>query len=389
MTGADRYEVAQTIAAAQQTQARQNVYAAPFDALAYNGIQVNGSMDVSQQHGTTAVTTANTYVIDGWECSFGATIIALSAAQVADAPPGYKNSLKITVTTAKATLAAGDYAALSTPIEDVRMTRLAFGTASAQPVSIGFWSKIHRTGTYGGSLQNALGTRCYPFSFTQNISNTWEYKTVTIPGDTLAGVSWSANSTGFWLNFAMAAGSASLGPANAWATTSTAAYIGVTGMINGVAALTDTFQITGVVLLPGIELPSASRAPLIMRPYDQELMLCRRYLQVVGAFAMPYQGTGDQIFSYWLSPQMLGGPRVDISLFTDANYNSNGTPALNQWSFLKQNVAWAVKTGTVTTALITNWTSMVQIQFRGATWSVPPDNLALGTGNQMLIDARM
>ena len=29
--------------------ARSNIYAAPFDALAYNGMQINGSMEVSQE----------------------------------------------------------------------------------------------------------------------------------------------------------------------------------------------------------------------------------------------------------------------------------------------------------------------------------------------------
>ena len=41
----------------------------------------------------------------------------------------------------------------------------------------------------------------------------------------------------------------------------------------------DIFRITGVVVLPGIEAPSAARSPLIMRPYDQELLTCQRYWQ--------------------------------------------------------------------------------------------------------------
>jgi hypothetical protein len=34
---------------------------------------------------------------------------------------------------------------------------------------------------------------------------------------------------------------------------------------------------TGLIVLPGIELPASDRAPLIMRPFDRELELCRRY----------------------------------------------------------------------------------------------------------------
>jgi hypothetical protein len=37
------------------------------------------------------------------------------------------------------------------------------------------------------------------------------------------------------------------------------------------------FQITGVVVLPGIELPSSARAPFLTRPFGQELEICKRY----------------------------------------------------------------------------------------------------------------
>jgi hypothetical protein len=36
-------------------------------------------------------------------------------------------------------------------------------------------------------------------------------------------------------------------------------------------------QITGVIVLPGLEVPNAARSPFIMRPYDAELLTCKRY----------------------------------------------------------------------------------------------------------------
>ena len=70
------------------------------------------------------------------------------------------------------------------------------------------------------------------------------------------------------------AGTTYQSPAGAWAANGA---VGVTGTINGVAATTDYMLLTGVVVLPGIEAPSAERSPLIMRPYDQELVTCQRY----------------------------------------------------------------------------------------------------------------
>jgi hypothetical protein len=168
------YAVAQALTAAQQTQARANIAAAPIDALAYSGMQINGSTEVSQERGATALALAavgqGSFYCDQWQVySMGA---AVSVQQVADAPPGFASSIKFTVTTAKAVLAATDQTLIYQNIEGYRVSRLAFGNAAAQSVTIAFWSKIHRTGTYGGSLKNGLApVRSYPFTFTQNVAD--------------------------------------------------------------------------------------------------------------------------------------------------------------------------------------------------------------------------
>src|SRR4029079_18721192 len=55
----------------QQLDARfTGLYAAPFDALAYNGMQINGGMDVSQELGLASFVLATgftKYVVDGWQ----------------------------------------------------------------------------------------------------------------------------------------------------------------------------------------------------------------------------------------------------------------------------------------------------------------------------------
>ena len=97
---------------------------------------------------------------------------------------------------------------------------------------------------------------------------------VTIPG-CLDGV-WAVDNTiGMIITLALACGSTFTAPsANAWLTGN---YYAAPGQINAVAATSDVFRITGVIVVPGIEAPSAARSPLIMRPYDQELLACQRY----------------------------------------------------------------------------------------------------------------
>ena len=44
-------------------------YAAPFDAMAYSGLQINGGMEVSQElSAASAVSGVAKYIVDGWIC---------------------------------------------------------------------------------------------------------------------------------------------------------------------------------------------------------------------------------------------------------------------------------------------------------------------------------
>jgi hypothetical protein len=269
------YDAAQSLTGAQAAQGRANLYGAPFDALAYNGMQVNGNMEVSQANGTNAVTASGSYVVDGWQI-YNAGIQTFSAQQVTDAPPGYAASLKLSITAANASPAASDFCSILHPIEGYRVSRLAFGTPSVAPVSIGFWVKANRPGSYSASIRNGAGNRSYAFSFNVIASATWQYITATVPGD-ITGTWPNTNSAALQLTISIMSGTSYQTAANAWTAGN---FLAVTGSINGAAATTDYMQITGVVILPGIELPSAARAPFIMRSFDQEFPLCSRYYSV-------------------------------------------------------------------------------------------------------------
>jgi hypothetical protein len=275
--GAVRYDISQGLTATSQQQGRQNIYAAPFDALAYNGLQINGGMEVSQQNGTTTVIASATsakYTVDGWLISQSGAQ-ATSCTQVTTAPPGYSFSLQASYSVANPSPGAGDYCVFSQRIEGYRVARLGWGAAGAQPISFGFWIDSGRTGTYSGTVTNAATNRSYPFTFTVNATFTWEFKTVTIPGDTTG--TWAKDNTaGLIINIAMMCGTTFQGTAGAWAA---ANFLGATGTTNGVATTSDTMLITGFILLPGLELPSAARAPLIMRPFQLETEICSRYYQ--------------------------------------------------------------------------------------------------------------
>ena len=240
-----------------------------------NNIAINGGMEVDQEHAGAATTVASTYAIDNWVAAQNGTMVC-TVQQVADAPAGFSNSLKLTVGTAEASIAAGDYVQIFQNIEGFRTSRLGYGAIGALPVTLSFWTKIHRTGSYSGSLVNSVGTRSYAFAFTQNVADTWEYKTVTIPGDVTGTWIGNTNLVGLGIRFAVASGTTFTGTANAWLASNT---LGVTGTTNGVAATSDVFQITGVALLPGVMVPTAAQSVSLKRSFDQELQLCQRYFE--------------------------------------------------------------------------------------------------------------
>lgn len=231
--------------------------AAPFDALAYNGMQINGSMDVSQENvaasvavGTGSVTK---YLLDGVYCTKSGTSV-LAFQQVASVFPGYNNALKMTVTTAQASIGA-NVVALVVPIEGWRFKRAMWGTASAQPISICLWMKSSLAGTPVLRLSDGISVVVSAVSLQTLVSNTAKFCTYTFPAQTTWG---GSSTTGVGVQAEL--------------------YLADTSF-NGVSSTSNTFELTGLVVLPGIELPSSERASFIMRPFDQELLICKRYYE--------------------------------------------------------------------------------------------------------------
>lgn len=275
MTGALLLHANATAALQAVPKQQLETYAAPLDAMAYSGMQINGSMEVSQELGNTAITVPG-YMCDGWFSQKSGTMVLTSQRVAAAYAYGLNYTLAVVVATASPALAAGDFAQVVQIIEGWRIARLAWGYTAAKPITIAFWSAHARTGLHSIVVGNADGTRSYAAMYTQAVANTSQYNVVTIPGCP-DGV-WNAdNSGGIVIHFAMAAGTTFTAPtANVWHSTN---YVAGPGQVNAVAATADVFRITGVVVLPGTQAPTAAQSPLIMRPYGQELLACQRYFE--------------------------------------------------------------------------------------------------------------
>src|SRR4029077_9555713 len=109
-----------------------------------------------------------------------------------------------------------------------------------------------------------------------NAVNTWEYKSITIPGD-VTGTWLKDNSVGIQIFFAMVTGANFQAPvAGAWQAGN---YFSVAGALNFVTTTSDVFRITGVTMLPGTMAITPAQSALTIRPFPIEQLVCQRYLQ--------------------------------------------------------------------------------------------------------------
>ena len=288
---------------------------------------INGGMTIDQRNAGASVTinaTSNTYVMDRWRCRGETSDGVYTCQQVSEAPVGFKNSAKITVTTADASVDATKIYGFQQLIEGFNFADLDWGTASAKPITISFWVRSSLTGTFGGGLTNGASNRSYPFTYTISVANTWEQKSITIAGDT-SGTWASTNTTALRLNYNIGAGSDNIGTAGAWNSDNDFSATGAIDIINTLSA---TWQITGVQLEVG-----STATSFDYRPYGTELVLCQRYFeksyQQGVALGASGQGNTGQTFFVGTGNTLAGSDKIPNTTFM---VTKRTAPTINTWS---------------------------------------------------------
>jgi hypothetical protein len=300
------------------------------NSLGFRNRILNGGMVIDQRNAGASVTPGASfgYTVDRWGAAED-TDGACTVQQVADAPTGFVNSLKFTTTTADASLGATQFSYIGQFIEGLNVADLAWGSASAQTVTMSFWVKSSLTGTFGGALTNSAFNRSYPFTYAISAANTWEQKTVTIAGDT-SGTWLTTNGVGIRVQFGLGVGSTYSGTAGSWAGSQ---FISATGATSVIGTLNATWQVTGVQLEAG-----TVASPFERRPYGEMLMLCQRYARRVGGDGTNYGYAGgvfsDGGFTFMRYDQNPVEMRSTISITTylGSYRNTSGGPTTNQWA---------------------------------------------------------
>ena len=294
---------------------------------------INGDMQVSQRAtGATAVGSGY-YTIDRFK-THKSNDGAFTIEQSTDNPFGTGNSLKMAVTTADTSVAAGQYLFLSQSIEAQNLQSLLYGTSSAKTVTLSFWVKSNKTGTYVITLYKSDNTiSVIPVEYTIDSANTWEKKTITVTptagGTSLITASGGAidnnNAEGLMVIFGLAWGSTYAGGTNnTWSSNSN--HYSTSNQVNWMDSTSNNFYLSQIQLEIGDQ-----ATPFEHRSFGDELAKCQRYFHrfqsdtAYDAYAPAYWLVNHQVYSMYEFPvTMRSQPSIAVSAVSDWKIHSNG-----------------------------------------------------------------
>ena len=270
--------------------------------LSNRNLIINGSFQCSQRGSsfTTGTSNFSTYTLDRWKIVTYATDqlnLTVTQEPMNQAVPGFKNYIKISPNAAETSLASDEYTNLRQSIEAQDLQQLCYGTSSAKSLTLSFWVKSNTTGTACITFNKHDATGYYiTRTYTINSSDTWEKKTVTIPGLTPSGI---ANDNGIGLNiywFLSAGSDYTSSDSTSWVTTADSKYA-YGHAINLTDSTSDYLALAGVQLEVD-STGSGVATDFEHRSYGDELARCQRYYETHNHLTTAKTTDGD-VTSYW------------------------------------------------------------------------------------------
>tara|TARA_Y100001937_G_scaffold102331_1_gene140693 strand:+ start:208 stop:1323 length:1116 start_codon:yes stop_codon:yes gene_type:complete len=238
---------------------------------------INGAMQVAQRSTSSTGVTSNGYhACDRMNLEISSlgthTVTQETLTSGAAYLAGFTKAFRVDCTTADASPAAGDYMVFQQKIEAQNLQQLAFGTSDAKSLTLSFYVKSNKTGTYEIMHFVSDGTRQVNSTYTINSANTWEKKILSIPADT-GGTINNDNGEGWRSLFYLGRGSDRAGGSTP---TSWQAYAianeAPSQTVNIADNTANDWAITGYQLEVG-----SQATPFEHRSFGEELALCQRY----------------------------------------------------------------------------------------------------------------
>jgi len=258
------------------------------DNVKFRNIIINGDMSIAQRGTSFAGVNDGDYTLDRFLYDISGTdAYQFTVSQSTDVPTGqgFAKSMKFDCTTADTSLDADNYALIHTRLEGQNLQYLKKGTSNASSLTLSFWVKSNKTGTYIAELQDNDNNRVICKSYTISSSDTWEKKTITYAGDT-SGAFDNDNGNSLKLNLWLLSGTqfSSGTLATSWESRTNGNR--AVGQVNLADSTSNEWYITGIQLEAG-----TIASDFEFLPYDTNLQRCQRYFFSLGGSAT-YQTYG-------------------------------------------------------------------------------------------------
>ena len=245
---------------------------------------INGDMQIAQRGTSVTGTGSSQLLVDRFKMLISG-LGAWNISQATDTPTGqgFNKSFKLDCTTADASPASGDVLSIVQRFEGQNLQMLKKGTSSAESVTVSFWVKSAKTGTYVLELHDQDNSRHIGKAYTISSANTWEKKVLSFVGDTTSALD-NDNASSFQVRWWLGAGSdftSGTLPAS-WASVTNANR--AAGNVNLADSTSNDWYMTGVQLEIGT-FDVNSIPDFQFEDVGTSLARCQRY------FYNPLQGT--------------------------------------------------------------------------------------------------
>ena len=295
---------------------------------------INGDMRISQRATSVSASNNSYNTLDRWNTWINYNSGGVTMSQASAAPPGFYKSLQF-YNNGNAT--TPQYHFVEQKIEAQNIPQLKMGTNDAEYMTLSFWVRSSRTGTFNVEFSDDDGSHHAVKKYTINNAATWEYKTITIPPATNTGVPTYDNTVGLTVHWWLA-GSGSYNGTSADGTWQT--YSTTRRNDGGNTTFTDPdyWNITGVQLEVG-----KNATDFEHRPYGEELALCQRYFQRIGG-----EGSGGSAdynnyiasgFTDSNGSNFYGGANLKVSMRTSPTITFDGT--ISTLGYTHPGLGWA------------------------------------------------
>ena len=264
-----------------------------FTNLPGRNLIINGDFSCAQRT-TAAVTTSDGsneghQTVDRWRADLSSAAV-FTQQQVdltaATDPDGFYKAWKIDCTTVDSSVAASDWAVFQQYVEGLNWAQLNYGRSDAKTITVSFWIKSTKTGTYSFAIRNSAADRHYVAEYTVSTTNTWEKKSFTIPGDT-SGTWLTTNGIGARLTWALLMGTQDSTSAGSWGAGN---KFGSTNQVNFFDNTSNDLYITGVQ----VEIGSIA-TDFCHENHAETLRKCQRYYEAL------YMNAGTAMWISWAS----------------------------------------------------------------------------------------